>query len=420
MKYSLIFTVLIGLLFCFTPEAQAQIKNPLKVVKKEGENRTNRGIDKTIDKGYDKIEEGIGNLFKKKDKKDKDTDAANADEAAGSGSGDEKGSSAGKKSDSALNWAKYDFVPGDKIIFEDNLEGEMNGEFPSRWDLHNGNVEIAEFGGENVILFRVGSEIVPFIKNPTQDYLPDIFTLEFDCYFFEDQNYQNYTIFFNDRKNQKGTGIDDVKTYWNQMSQGSFQGWYPDASKSSFCKSEGWYHVSLLFNKRSLKVYLNDTRLLNVPNISGNPQGITIFGSYSSNEGTNSMIKNIRFAEAGQKLYEKFLQDGKIISNGIRFDVNKATLRPESMGIINEITTLMKDHPEISFSVEGHTDSDGDDALNQTLSEQRAATVVSTMKKMGIDANRLTSKGWGENKPLDTNSTPEGKANNRRVEFVKV
>ncbi|MDF1559874.1 MAG: OmpA family protein [Bacteroidales bacterium] len=419
MKYSVIFTVIIALLFCFTPEAQSQIKNPLKIVKKEGENRTNRGIDKTIDKGYDKIEEGIGNLFKKKDKKDKDADAANASEAAGPGSGDEKGSSAGKKSDPVLNWAKYDFVPGDKIIFEDNLEGEMNGEFPSRWDLHNGNVEIAEFGGENVILFRVASEIVPFIKNPTQDYLPDIFTLEFDCYFFEDQNYQNYTIFFNDRKNQKGTGIDDVKTYWNQMSQGSFQGWYPDASKSSFCKTEGWYHVSLLFNKRSLKVYLNDTRLLNVPNISGNPQGITIFGSYSSKEGTNSMIKNIRFAEAGQKLYEKFLQDGKIISNGIRFDVNKATLRPESMGIINEITTLMKDHPEISFSVEGHTDSDGDDALNQTLSEQRAATVVSTMKKMGIDANRLTSKGWGENKPLDTNATPEGKANNRRVEFVK-
>ena len=69
MKYSVIFTVMIALLFCFTPEAQSQVKNPLKIVKKEGENRTNRGVDKTIDKGYDKLEEGIGNLFKKKDKK---------------------------------------------------------------------------------------------------------------------------------------------------------------------------------------------------------------------------------------------------------------------------------------------------------------------------------------------------------------
>jgi len=80
----------------------------------------------------------------------------------------------------------------------------------------------------------------------------------------------------------------------------------------------------------------------------------------------------------------------------------------------------MKENPDIKFSVEGHTDSDGDDASNQSLSEQRAATVVSTLTKLGIDANRLTSKGWGESQPLDTNNTPEGKANNRRVEFVKI
>jgi outer membrane protein OmpA-like peptidoglycan-associated protein len=69
--------------------------------------------------------------------------------------------------------------------------------------------------------------------------------------------------------------------------------------------------------------------------------------------------------------------------------------------------------------VEGHTDSDGSDTYNQTLSEQRAATVVSTLINLGIDSGRLTSTGWGESKPLDTNSTPEGKANNRRVEFLK-
>jgi len=89
------------------------------------------------------------------------------------------------------------------------------------------------------------------------------------------------------------------------------------------------------------------------------------------------------------------------------------------MGVINEIAALMKQHPEIKFSVEGHTDTDGDDAFNQTLSEQRAETVVNTLKEMGIDTGRLVSKGWGESKPVDSNSTPEGKANNRRVEFVK-
>jgi len=85
--------------------------------------------------------------------------------------------------------------------------------------------------------------------------------------------------------------------------------------------------------------------------------------------------------------------NGKIIANGIRFDVNKATLKPESMGVINEIAGLMKEHPEVNFSVEGHTDSDGDDAFNQTLSEQPAETVVNTLKKLGIDGSRMTSKG---------------------------
>lgn len=113
-------------------------------------------------------------------------------------------------------------------------------------------------------------------------------------------------------------------------------------------------------------------------------------------------------------------RDGKIIANGIRFDVNKATLKPESMGIINEIAALMKQHPEIKFTVEGHTDSDGDEAFNQTLSERLAQTIVGALTRLGIASDRLSSKGWGESKPLDSNCTPEGKANNRRVEFVKI
>lgn len=80
----------------------------------------------------------------------------------------------------------------------------------------------------------------------------------------------------------------------------------------------------------------------------------------------------------------------------------------------------MQQHPELNFSIEGHTDNDGDDASNLTLSEDRAKTVMNTMVKLGISADRLTAKGWGESMPMDTNSTPEGKANNRRVEFVKM
>ena len=80
----------------------------------------------------------------------------------------------------------------------------------------------------------------------------------------------------------------------------------------------------------------------------------------------------------------------------------------------------MTDHPELNFSVQGHTDSDGETVANQKLSEARAKGVVETMVKLGLSSSRLTSSGLGESKPMTDNDTPEGKAQNRRVEFVKI
>jgi len=114
------------------------------------------------------------------------------------------------------------------------------------------------------------------------------------------------------------------------------------------------------------------------------------------------------------------MTDGKIVTTGIRFDVNKSTIKPESMGVLNSIAKLMEEHQDIRFSVEGHTDSDGDDASNQKLSEERAASVKNALVDLGIDTSRFETKGFGESNPVDENSTPEGKANNRRVEFIKI
>ncbi len=131
-------------------------------------------------------------------------------------------------------------------------------------------------------------------------------------------------------------------------------------------------------------------------------------------------IKDIRIAQGGKKLYDRLMADGKITSRGILFALGKAVIKPQSMGTIKKIANLMKDHPDIAFSIEGHTDSDGGTDSNQKLSEERAAAVKSKLIAMGIDASRLKSKGLGESKPTDSNDTAEGKANNRRVEFVKI
>lgn len=109
-----------------------------------------------------------------------------------------------------------------------------------------------------------------------------------------------------------------------------------------------------------------------------------------------------------------------LLTRGILFEINRASLKPESTGVINEIAALLKEHSDLKLSIEGHTDSDGDDATNLKLSEERALSVKNALVDLGIDASRLQSKGLGESNPVSDNNTPEGKANNRRVEFVQI
>jgi OOP family OmpA-OmpF porin len=194
--------------------------------------------------------------------------------------------------------------------------------------------------------------------------------------------------------------------------------YYPGFSNATTDKTAKWRHIAVSFNIRALKVYLDDVRILNIPNLGYNPTGVTI-GYHNPGATTAGYIKNIRIAKGAVPLYDKFLTDGKFVTTGIKFDVNKATIKPESMGTINYVVKMMQDHPELKFSVEGHTDSDGDDASNLKLSESRAKAVADAMMKLGISSDRLTSKGHGESKPMAGNDSPEGKAQNRRVEFVK-
>ena len=109
----------------------------------------------------------------------------------------------------------------------------------------------------------------------------------------------------------------------------------------------------------------------------------------------------------------------EFISYDITFDVGKATLKPESDKEIARIVALMIDDPSLSYEVQGHTDNTGSAASNLKLSQKRAQAVVDRMVKLGVPKDRLTAVGKGQEEPIADNDTEEGRAQNRRVVFVK-
>jgi outer membrane protein OmpA-like peptidoglycan-associated protein len=138
----------------------------------------------------------------------------------------------------------------------------------------------------------------------------------------------------------------------------------------------------------------------------------TIDSAKIDNEEVTPTIKNLTLApiEIGATVRLK----------NIYFDYDKTTLKAESFLELNKVVDLLKQNPSLEIEIEGHTDSQGSDQYNTDLSQGRAQSVVDYIASQSISKNRLTAKGFGESKPIDTNDTEAGKANNRRVEFTIV
>ncbi|MCC6720709.1 MAG: OmpA family protein [Bacteroidia bacterium] len=307
----------------------------------------------------------------------------------------------------------YDFIPGEKVLFEDDLHDALNGEFPQRWKLISGQGVINSNENEKYFLFydcswgNIG-KIEPRIK--TKSYLGNAFTLEFD---FNIPTEEVVSLIFKlSDDDEKFISIEPSNGILkpNYFAEG-LEGKIPDAEKLI----NKWHHAAFAFKNKQIKCYIDQHRVLVIPDCEFDPIKLYMGGSL------NVKIKNFKLADGGgMNMLNKILTDGKFVSHAIKFDVGKSTIKGESMGFINELGKWLKENPTIKLEIGGHTDSDGDDASNLKLSEQRAEAVRKLLVSLGVDGSRLKSKGYGESKPSSSNDTSEGKADNRRVEFIKI
>ena len=310
----------------------------------------------------------------------------------------------------------YDFVPGDKVIFEDHFTNDQDGEFPAQWKLNVGAGVMNKVDGINTFVITDGNyaSVSPRIK--TNDYLNNAFTIEFDYFVPKNGNYGNNGPVLRLKSASKYVDLrvdGDANATDNQINTK-----FPGDHTRAVWRNK-WHHVAIAFKDNQLKMYVDQYRVLVNPDSKIATPAILNFCCIATKD-MPFIFTNMRIAQGGgMNIIGKKFTDAKIVTHGINFDYDKATLKPESMGTLNMIQKIMTGDLDVKFEVGGHTDGDGDAAYNLKLSQQRADAVRSQLIAMGIDGARLTAKGYGKTKPIADNTTEDGKANNRRVEFVK-
>lgn len=302
-------------------------------------------------------------------------------------------------------WANYDFKPGDQILFFDDLTKDEVGDFPRRLEFSTGALEIVEWQGSRWLRANADSKF--YI--PLPDVRPERFTMEFDYYIPQGEVW----IYFSD---EERTRLD-------------FRGWGGANLSNSAAKVNATFSESggeakirrarLMVDGKYAKVYLDDKRVLNVPNANLEQSNKILFYT-DGDEAKPSLFGNFRLAAGGKKLYDAIAATGRVATQGIYFDSGSDRVRPESSPTLKEIAQMLTEHPDLAITIEGHTDNVGSAQANHELSHKRAAAVKQALvSTYSIDAARLTSTGFGDKKPVAKNDTPEGRQQNRRVELVK-
>lgn len=331
------------------------------------------------------------------------------------------------------------FKRGNKIIFNDNFSKDATGDFPARWS-SNGAGEVKVINGFEGKLFEIPAGTTANIQ--LQKLLPNNFTYELDVIVPSDIPLRmmgigfgakpvNISNMLSPRNAVHFTFQTNNKKIAEGLKYGSYEVTGAGAYKTIDYKTplDKLIHLAFEINEKRIRLYVDNKKMVDMPN-GYNPQTFKslyltaiVHGAKESKE-NYFYVANVTLAETVKDLRSQVIKDlfenGRASTTAIQFKVNSDLILAESSEIINDLVAAMKVNTSVKIKIVGHTDSDGDDAKNMELSKKRATAVKNKMASLGVAQNRMITDGKGESQPATENSSPEGKAQNRRVEFIKL
>jgi OmpA-OmpF porin, OOP family len=416
-------------LFGLSNYLPAQIINvPNRVVNK-ATSRINHNIDKGIDKSLDAVEDEVTGKNQNTDKTKTDKTEATKDQK---NTGKDASETPKQDQQSLKSFSSYDFVPGDKVLLFEDFSQDAVGDFPALW-----TTDVA--GEVNTLNVAPGNWFNLNSTDGTYWFMKDIdfpknFIVEFDIVPKKGgTRYAADLVLFGEASHSEmdknvdpgtcGIHVTIAKTGW--QTSGYKKGTSEKLTGSSTNKlvlEEKVNHVIVWVQGRRLRVYHQGGKVIDVPtNIYEGSKFTRMCFKLYRGASCASYISNIKITNAAPDTRNKLLTEGKLVTYGIYFDVNKDIVKPESYGTLNDIAKILNEVPDVKVKIVGHTDSDGSDAANLDLSKRRAAAVKNELvKSFNVNGERLVTDGMGESQPVAPNDTPVNKALNRRVEFIKM
>lgn len=328
---------------------------------------------------------------------------------------------------------KFDYVPGDKLLFFDDFSQDYIGDFPSKWDTNAGG-EVVTVNDSSEKWFQLIGGYGTYYEPILED-LPEEYTIEFDILVdgIDKQTSSVATLNVTLKDPGKYGNSATVEIPFCQYTAIGIRV-SNSAERKTLLNNRitadvrqaviNQPHISIAVNKLRYRLWVNEKKYVDIPRMipsSGVMQAIQ-FNLHSFKDGKERLfIRNFKIAEGGVDLRRKLIEEGAISTNGILFDSGLANIQPQSYGIIRQISQVLQQESSMRLTIIGHTDSDGGADANQSLSKKRADAVKKALTNVyNISADRLETDGKGESVPVGDNGTVDGKAQNRRVEFIKI